>query len=131
MRRILAASLLSSIALTASAATGKSANDAAASNSTPVRPVSTGVTSPRLLHSTRIEIPAADISDAFPNPARVVLSFNLDATGSPNNIQVVQPITQSVDARVVEAVRQFRWTPAVLDNQAIPLDMKLVVEVQR
>jgi hypothetical protein len=61
----------------------------------------------------------------------VVLKLNLDETGTPNNIQVIQPITQQVDARVVAAVKQFRWRPAVLDNQTIPVDLKLVVEVQR
>lgn len=133
MRRILVASLLSSLTLTAAAATGKPANDASAPTPAPgeVRPVSTGVTSPQLVYSTRIEIPAGELSNAFPNPARLVLKFNLDNTGSPQKIQVLEPITQDVDARVVEAVKQFRWRPAVLDNQTIPVEMKLVVEVQR
>ena len=132
MRRILAATLLSSIALTAAAATGKPANDAASTPAvTGVRPVSTGVTSPHLVYSTKINIPASEISSSFPNPARVVLKMNLDETGTPQNIQVIQALTQDVDARVVAAVKQFRWRPAVLDNQTIPVDLKLVVEVQR
>lgn len=133
MRRILASALLSSLALTAAAATSKPANDASASTPAPgtVRPISTGVTEPQLVYSTRIEIPAEGISSALPNPARVVLKLNLDATGSPTNVQVVGPLTQDVDARVVEAVKQFRWRPAVLDNQTIPIDMNLIVEVTR
>jgi hypothetical protein len=35
-----------------------------------------------------------------------------------------------VDERVVEAVRQFRWRPASLDKQAIPVELTLKVEVQ-
>lgn len=132
MRHILAATLLSSIALTAAAATGKPANDAASTPATiGTRPVSTGVTNPKLVYSSKIDIPADEISNAFPNPARVVLKVNLDNTGSPRDIQVLQPITQEVDARVVAAVKQFRWRPAVLDNETIPYDLKLVVEVQR
>lgn len=133
MRHILIASLLSSFVLTAAAAT-KPANDASASTTTTAttaRPVSTGVTAPQLIHSTHIEIPAESISNASPNPARVVLKLNLDQTGSPGNIEVVQPLSQQVDARVVAAVRQFRWSPAILDNQAIPLQVNLIVEVQR
>lgn len=133
MRHILIVSLLSSFALTAAAATNKSVNDTSASTATTTvaRPVSTGVTAPQLIHSTHIEIPAESISNASPNPARVVLKLNLDQTGSPSNIEVVQPISQQVDARVVAAVRQFRWSPAILDNQAIPLQVNLIVEVQR
>jgi periplasmic protein TonB len=128
MRRILAISLLSSFALTAAAAAPKPANDAAA---TTTRPVSTGVTNPKLIHSNMIEIPAQAISDAFPNPSRVILKVNLDETGTPQKVQVLQAITQEVDSRVVAAVKQFRWAPAVLDNQPIPVDLKLVVEVTR
>ena len=128
MRRALVVSLLSSLLLTAAAASNASAQ---ASDSVKVRPVSTGVTNPHLVYSTTIEIPATEIPDAFPNPARVVLKVSLDQTGSPRAIQVVQPLTQPIDQRVVEAVRQFRWTPAVLDNQAIPTSLNLIVMVQR
>ena len=128
MRHILVAGLLSSLALTAAAAP-KAANDAAAS--TTVRPTSTGVTNPQLVYSSKIEIPAQEISDAFPNPSRLVLNVKLDETGSPTSVQVLEHLTQTVDARVVAAVKQFRWRPAVLDNQTIPVDLKLVVEVQR
>jgi hypothetical protein len=129
MRRILTATLLSSFVLTAAAATARQANDASASPQ--ARPVSTGVTAPQLVYSTKIEIPAEEISDAFPSLSRVVLKVSLDQTGSPNSIQVVQPLTQPIDQRVIEAVRQFRWTPAVLDNHAVPADVNLIVKVQR
>lgn len=129
MRRVLALSLLSSFALSAAAATGKPATDA--TTPTSVRPISTGVTSPRLVYSTKIKIAADELPAAFSNSSRVVLNFKLDQTGSPQNIRIVQPLTQAIDARVVEAVRQFRWTPAILNNQNVPIDMNLVVEVQR
>jgi len=130
MRRILAASLLSSLALTAAAAAPKSANDAATLTTT-TRPVSTGLTNPQLVYSKPVDIPASAISDAFPNPSRLVLKVNLDETGTPKDVQVLEPLTQDIDARVVAAVRQFRWRPAVLDNQTIPIDLKLIVQVQR
>jgi hypothetical protein len=128
MRRILIASLLSSFVLTAAAATGTPANDAAASTA---RPVSTGVTGAQLVYSPKIEIPAEEVSSAFPNPAQVVLKVSLDETGSPKTIQVLKPLSQDIDARVVSAVKQFRWRPAVLDNQTIPVSMNLIVQVQR
>jgi hypothetical protein len=127
MRRILVASLLSSIAITAAAATSKPANDA---DSTSVRPVSTGVTAPQLIYSTKISIPTTDLPSGS-NSARLVLKFNLDKTGTPQAIQVIQPLTQAVDTRVVDAVRKFRWSPAVLNNQTVPVEMNLVVVVQR
>src|SRR5579871_1795501 len=133
MRSILVTGLLSSLAFTAAAATVKPANDASATTpaSPSARPVSTGVTNPQLVYSQKIEIPADEVSAAFPNPARVVLRLNLDQTGSPKAIHVVQSLSQNVDARVVEALRAFRWSPAVLDNQPISSELNLIVEVQR
>jgi TonB family protein len=127
MRRILAASLLSSICLSAAAATGPSVDVPA---STP-RAISTGVTSPRLVVFRPITITSEELPKAFSNPARVVLKFDLDETGSPRNIRVAEALTQPVDARVISAVRDFRWTPAVLNNKTVPIEMTLIVNVQR
>lgn len=126
MRRILAAIVLSSLTLSAAAATGKTPGDAV---TTSVRPVSTGVTAPRLVYSSRINISASELPTLA--NGRVILKFNLDTTGTPQSIQVVQPLTQAIDARVVDAVRKFRWSPAVLNNQTVAIPMNLVVEVQR
>lgn len=126
MRRIILATLLSSITLTAAAATGKPANDASAPAS-----VYTGVTNPRLVYAPHISIPADELPLAMVNPTAVVLQVRLDETGSPTQIQVLHAINQSVDTRVVEGVRQFRWSPAVRNNQAVPSVLTLNVEVQR
>jgi len=128
MRRIILATLLSSMTLTAAAATGKPANDASAPTS---RTVSAGVTSPRLVYAPHISIPAGELPLAMVNPTAVVLQVRLDETGTPTQIQVLHAINQTVDSRVVEGVRQFRWAPAVLNNQAVPSVLTLNVEVQR
>lgn len=127
MRRILVvASLLSSFALTAAAASPRPTD--APTAATPM--VTTGVTEPRLQYAAKIDLPSDATLDDFPNPARMVLKLNLDQTGSPTHVEVVQSLTPALDSRVVKAVRQFRWRPAVLDNQTIPSDVNLVVEVQ-
>jgi TonB family protein len=63
--------------------------------------------------------------------AEIALRINLDETGSPTNIRVLHSINPQVDARVVEAVRQFRWAPALLNNRPVPVDLTLNVEIQR
>ncbi len=128
MHRILVASLLSSFALTAAAATPKPASDASGAAPAAVV-VSTGVTEAQLLRSTKIDIPT-NVVDSFSNPAQMVLRVNLDETGTPTHVAVVHSINPEVDTRVMKAVRQFRWRPAVLDNQTIPVDVNLVIQVQ-
>jgi TonB family protein len=128
MRRTLLATLLSSIALTAAASPVPQMNDASALTS---RPISTGVTSPRLVYTTRMSIPADELPAAMGSSTKVVLKVNLDETGNPSSIQVLHSATPVIDERVVSAVRQFRWTPAVLNNKTIPDEVTLTVEVQR
>jgi TonB family protein len=124
MRRALLALLLSSFTLAAVA----QMNDASAASS---RPVSTGVTSPHLVSTAHISIPADAMPTTAGSSTRVVLHVNLDETGTPTNVQVLHPATPEIDQRVVSAVRQFRWTPAILNNKAIPEELTLTVEVQR
>jgi TonB family protein len=129
MRRILTASLLlSPFLLPAAAFASTPATDATAS--TMARPVSTGVTEAYLVHTTGIQLPS-DFALAIPNDAEVVLKLTVDEQGKAENVQVVKSVNPALDARVVEAVQQFRWRPATLDKQPIPLEMTLNVEVQR
>ncbi len=127
MRHLLVASLLSSLALTAGAATPKSADATGATPAAVV--VSTGVTEAQLRYSTNIDIPADAIA-SITNPAELVLRVNLDETGTPTHVQVVRSVNPTVDGRVMKAVRNFRWSPAVLDNRTIPIDVNLIVSVQ-
>ncbi len=124
MRRILAVSLLSSLCLSAAAATGPSVEVSAS-----VAPA--GVTSPRLVVSRGITVSSDELPKYFRNPARVVLKFDLDETGSPQKIRVAEALNPSVDARVMAAVRDFRWSPAIINNHAVPIEMTLIVNLQR
>jgi TonB family protein len=130
MRSILAASLLLSPMLyTASAVASQPRTDA--SGTTQERRVSTGVTSPEIIGSANIHIPPSTLlrNDAF--GSEVVLSLRVDEKGNAENIRVVKSANRDLDARVVEGVRQSHFRPATLDNQAIPLDVNMVVEVNR
>ncbi|UWZ86326.1 energy transducer TonB [Occallatibacter riparius] len=129
MRRALLPVLLSSLTLTAAASPAPQMNDASAASS---RPISTGVTSPHLVSTAHFSIPAGAMPTTIGSSTRVVLKVNLDETGTPTNVQILHPAaTTEIDQRVVSAVRQFRWTPAILNNKAVPEELTLTVEVQR
>ena len=129
MRRIMLATLLSSLTLIAAAAPVTHSEDDASAPAS--RPISTGVTSPRLVYSKHIYLPADELPAYLGGSAKIALKINLDETGSPTNIRVVHSINPEVNARVVDAVRQFRWAPAVLNNRPVPIDLTLNVEIQK
>jgi len=129
MRRILAASLmLSSLFLPAAVKASTPVDDATAP--TPVR-VSTGVTAPILLGSPVLSLPQGLAFDLVPSDAQVELSLTVNAKGEPENIQVVKSFSPFVDARVVDAVSQFHFRPATVDNQPTAIDLNLIVNVAR
>jgi protein TonB len=128
MRRILAATLLlSPLFLPAAAVASQPVKDASAS--TQDRPVSTGVTAPNLIHTTDI-IVSPDLAATLKGDSKVVLKLNLDEEGKPADIQVINSSNPILDAGVLDAVRQFRWRPAKLDNQPVATDMVLNVFVK-
>lgn len=130
MRRITAASLLlSPLFLPAAAVASQPVKDDS-SASTQVRPVSTGVTAPTLLHTTDI-IVSQDLASKMLGDSKVVLQLNLDEQGKPADIQIINSVNPTLDADVVDAVRQFRWRPAKLDNQPISTALTLNVLVRR
>jgi len=126
MRRILVASLLSSFALAASAATPKPNSDLATARVV----VTTGITAPTLDTAAVVHIDGDDSLSSFPSPATMLLHLNVDASGATSQVQVVRPLSPVIDAQVVRAVGKFHWHPAMLDNQTISSDVNLVVQVQ-
>ncbi len=129
MRRILATStLLSSLILPAAAFASTPVDDATAP--TPIR-VSSGVTEPVLVNSAYLEIPQGYSIDSIPAGAQVGLAVTINEKGEPENIQVVKSYSKFWDARVIETVHQFHFTPATVDGEPTPVDMNLTINIAR
>ena len=129
MRRIIAASLLLSPLFIPAAAVASQPVKDDTSASTQVRPVSTGVIAPSILHTTDI-IVSEGLNSRLLDDSMVVLKLNVDEQGKPEDIQVVNQVNPTLGADVVDAVRKFRWRPAKLDNQPIAADLTLNVLVK-
>jgi hypothetical protein len=127
MHRVIVASLISTFALAASAATPPPANSAA--DSAPVQ-VTTGVTYPRLETAAIVQIDGDATLESLPSPTAMRLHVDVDAAGNVTSVEVVHPISRNVDAQVVRAVRMFHWQPASLDNHRVADSVDLIVEVQ-
>jgi len=129
MRRIhVASALLFPLLCTAAAVASSPATDASAPTSVPQ--VSTGVISPKVLSARDVVLPADGSSERIPSYAEVVLHLNVDQAGKAQDVQVVKSYYPELNAHVVDAVRQFRFRPAKLDNQIVPAGMFLVIDVK-
>jgi TonB family protein len=130
MRNLLIAGLMLSPMLVTSAAVASSPKSDAAVATQNLR-VSTGVTAPELIDPSDIHIVSSENDRVLPAGVSVVLAMNVDEQGNAHNLRVVKSVNSDLDARVIAAVSQSHFRPAKLDNQAIPYDLNLVVQVQR
>jgi TonB family protein len=74
---------------------------------------------------------STDLAATLQDDSKVVLKLNLDEQGKAGDIQVINSTNPTLDSEVVDAVRQFRWRPAKLDNQPVATDLVLSVVVKR
>jgi len=146
MRNIIVSTLLlSSVLLHAQTGTkGQSVtlvahNDAASAvtasatdvnSTTPARRISTGVTWPKLISEPTLSVSAADFPTNDLAAQHMVVSLRVDQNGAPQNVHLVKSVNQTVDERVMAAVRQYRFVPATLDDQSVPVDVNLVINFQ-
>jgi TonB family protein len=121
--------MLSSLFLPAAAHASTIADDATAP--TPEVRVSTGVIAPKLEQAISLAMPDG-LSKAFiPADSKLELSFTVDTQGHAENVKVTKSISPYWDARVVEAIQKSHFKPGKLDDQAVSVDMNLVVSLMR
>jgi TonB family protein len=91
--------------------------------------VSTGVISPKLLHSVSVST-EGDLESALPNFERVaIVDLIVDEEGKPSDLKVTKSVGPAMDRNVLAAVSQFRFKPGTLDNQptAVPVALEVVM----
>jgi TonB family protein len=57
----------------------------------------------------------------------VLVSIIVDAQGMPRDLHVVHPIGMGLDQKAIEAVKKFRFKPAMKDGKPVPV--KVTIEV--
>jgi TonB family protein len=75
-------------------------------------------------------VSAADFPTNDLAAQHMVVSLRVDQNGAPQNVHLVKSVNQTVDERVMAAVRQYRFVPATLDDQIVPVDVNLVINFQ-
>ena len=93
--------------------------------------VSTGVVEPVIVKQAPVVLEGVKLDWEHPQDNKVVLALSLDDKGTLKDLTVVKSYNKALDARVIEAVRQYRFKPATLDKQPIPVSLELSVVVQQ
>jgi hypothetical protein len=143
MRRIIVSTLfLSTVLLHGQSSTnGQSATLEARNNtvnsvstdvdSTPhTRRTTTGVTFPKLISGPKMSVSTTDFAPHNVSSQQAIVGLRVDESGNPQNVHLVKSVNQAVDARILAAVREYRFAPGSLDERNVPIDLNLVFNFQ-
>jgi periplasmic protein TonB len=90
--------------------------------------VGNGVSEPKLTYSVEAEF--SDEARRAKYEGTVVISLIVDAQGNPQNIRVSRSLGMGLDEKAVEAVRQYKFKPAIEAKSGKPVPVPISVEVR-
>jgi len=87
-----------------------------------------GVTPPKFLHGENPEFSEQARSAKF--SGRVEVYLIVDENGNPTHIRVVRGVGMGLDEKAVEAVRTYKFQPAMIDGRPVKVDLYVAVNFQ-
>lgn len=91
-----------------------------------VMSVGGGVTAPQVIHSVEPEF--SDLARQNKYQGVVSIQLIVDPHGNPVNIRVVRHLGMGLDEKAIEAVRQYKFKPAMYQGQAVPVQILVDVD---
>ena len=101
---------------------------AQANTSVTTKRISTGVIAPKLIY--KVDVVADPSATRFlQNDTTVVVGMIVDKSGRPEDLKIIRSSGTGLDANVLAAVSQYRFTPGTVSNQpvATPLNLEVVI----
>ena len=130
MRKLIVAILsLSSFMLHAQANTPAQTQVASNGSAPQVKRISTGVIAPKLIYKVDVVADSTGTARLISDDTKVVVGMIVDKTGKPSDLKILKSAGPAVDASVLAAVSQYRFTPGMVSNQPIasPLNLEVVI----
>jgi protein TonB len=87
-----------------------------------------GISNPRLIYSVDPEF--SDEARRQKYQGVVVLSVIVDSQGNPQRIRVVRPLGMGLDEKAVDAVKQYKFKPAMEGGKPVPVEITIEVNFQ-
>jgi TonB family protein len=84
-----------------------------------------GVSDPVLIYSVEPEF--SDAARRAKYQGICVVEIIVDRQGNPQDVHVVRPLGMGLDEKAMEAVRQYRFKPAIYKGHAVPVEVDIEV----
>jgi TonB family protein len=131
MRKLIVAILsLSSFMLHAQANTPAQTQVASNGSAPQVKRISTGVIAPKLIYKVDVTADSTGMARLINDDTKVVVGMIVDKNGRPSDLKIIKSAGAGVDASVLAAVSQYRFTPGMVSNEPIatPLNLEVVIQ---
>ena len=92
--------------------------------------VSTGPIGPKLISEPVLRVSVADFEGSDPGRQHLVVAFTVNQEGKPKNVRLLKPVNQTLDSRILRAVRRYRFAPATLNDQKIAMNVEMTVNFE-
>ena len=91
--------------------------------------IGAGVSAPVVISQVNPDFPPGHTEKDFSGICLVSLVVN--AEGQPENVQIVKSLQPDFDKKALEAVRQYKFKPAIYKGQPVPVALKIEVNFKR
>ena len=91
--------------------------------------IGAGVSAPVVISQVNPDFPPGHTEPDFSGICLVSLVVN--AEGQPENVQIVKSLLPDFDQKALEAVRQYKFKPAIYKGQPVPVALKIEVNFKR
>jgi outer membrane biosynthesis protein TonB len=95
-----------------------------------MRDTPTESSAPKVTRAVEVSLSTSELAEQ-PAVSKVVVHAIVDENGFPRNVAVTQSGGRLIDRRAVEAVNQYRFAPATLDNKATWSTVSLAIRIQK
>jgi TonB family protein len=92
--------------------------------------VPTQSSAPMVTRAVEVELSTQELAEQ-PAVSQVVLHAIVDVNGVPRNVAVSQSAGSVIDRKAIEAVNQYRFKPAMLDNKATWSTVSITIKIQK
>jgi periplasmic protein TonB len=93
-----------------------------------LRKVGGGVSMPELVY--KVEPEFSEEARKAKHQGVVYVDIIVDTNGLPQNVHVIRPLGMGLDENAIEAVKQYRFKPAVAAGRPVPVEMYVWVTFQ-
>lgn len=92
--------------------------------------VPTQSSAPAVTRAVELQLSAQELAEQ-PAVSKVVLHAIVDVNGIPRNVAVSQSGGSVIDRKAIDAVNQYRFKPAMLDNKATWSTVSITIKIEK